>query len=148
MRLPSPLPPGCRLIQASRLSVETVAPPRLDGATRGAPQALQIADRGPLLHNLGEALEKVLVRHHADLKRVFKTEGELVEQKTPVLSLEKRTHEARRPSQAEQVQQARRERRLATFTQVHELSAQGWSFASIARQLGMNKKTVRTFALV
>jgi transposase len=26
------------------------------------------------------------------------------------------------------------------------LYAQGWSFASIARQLGMNKKTVRTFA--
>jgi transposase len=49
-------------------------------------------------------------------------------------------------SQAEQVQQARRERRLATFARVHELYAQGWSFASIARLLGMNKKTVRQFA--
>jgi transposase len=39
-----------------------------DGANRGAPQALQIADRWHVIHNLGEALEKVLARHHADLK--------------------------------------------------------------------------------
>lgn len=42
-----------------------------DGATRGAPQALQIADRWHIIHNLGEALEKVLARHHTDLKRAF-----------------------------------------------------------------------------
>ena len=42
-----------------------------DGATRGAPQALQIADLWHLLHHLGEVLEKFLTRHHADLKRVF-----------------------------------------------------------------------------
>ncbi|MBO0796580.1 MAG: ISL3 family transposase, partial [Ktedonobacteraceae bacterium] len=41
------------------------------GANRGAPQALQIADRGPLLRNLGEALENVLAKHHADLKQAF-----------------------------------------------------------------------------
>ncbi|HLI09618.1 MAG TPA: transposase [Ktedonobacteraceae bacterium] len=40
-----------------------------DGATRGAPQALQVADRWHILHNVGEALEKVLARHHTDLKR-------------------------------------------------------------------------------
>ena len=42
-----------------------------DGANRGAPQALQIADRWHVIHNLGEALEKVLARHHADLKRAL-----------------------------------------------------------------------------
>src|SRR5437588_9860618 len=42
-----------------------------DGATRGAPQALQSADRWHILHNLGEALEKVLARHHTDVKRAF-----------------------------------------------------------------------------
>lgn len=31
-----------------------------DGATKGSPQALQIADRWHLLHNVSEALEKVL----------------------------------------------------------------------------------------
>lgn len=42
-----------------------------DGATCGAPQALQIADRWHIINNMGEALEKVLARHHADLKRVM-----------------------------------------------------------------------------
>ena len=49
-------------------------------------------------------------------------------------------------SQAEQLRQARRERRLATFTRVHELSAQGWSGASIARMLGIHKKTAVKYA--
>jgi transposase len=41
-----------------------------DGATRGAPGALQIADRWHIINTMGEALEKVLARHHADLKQV------------------------------------------------------------------------------
>jgi hypothetical protein len=35
------------------------------------PYVHQIVDRWHILHNIGEALEKALVRHHADLKRVF-----------------------------------------------------------------------------
>lgn len=114
-----------------------------DGATRGAPQALQIADRWHLLHNLGEALEKVLARHHADLKRAFHMEEE---PKTSEPASQELIAQTAAASQTEQVQQARRERRLATFAKVHELYAQGWSFASIARMLGINKKTVRKFA--
>jgi transposase len=44
---------------------------KASGANRGAPGALQIADRWHMIHNLGEALEKVLARHHADLKRAL-----------------------------------------------------------------------------
>jgi transposase len=49
-------------------------------------------------------------------------------------------------SQAEQLRSARRERRLAPFMRVHELSAQGWSGASIARMLGIHKKTAVKYA--
>lgn len=114
-----------------------------DGATKGAPQALQIADRWHLLHNLSEALEKVLARHHADLKRQFLPGDE--QQVIAALDQEAFTH-ARARSQAEQQRQARREQRLATFTRVQELSAQGWSGASIARMLGIHKKTAVKYA--
>src|SRR5215831_2391485 len=110
---------------------------------RSEPLACAIADRWHLLHNLGEAVEKVLARHHAELKRAFQWE---VEPQTTQSSHEDLQAQLAARSQAEQVQQVRRQRRLATFAKVRELSAQGWSFASIARMLGMHKKTVRQFA--
>jgi len=115
-----------------------------DGATRGAPQALQIADRWHILHNLGEALEKVLARHHADLKRAL-TSPEEESQVIAALDQQALAHLMAR-AQSEQHQQARRERRLATYMRVQELSAQGWSGASIARMLGIHKKTAVKYA--
>ena len=114
-----------------------------DEASRGAPHALQIADRWHLLHNLGEALEKVLARHHADLKRAFV--GEVEHPKVESVEQEERA-QAARLSQAAQLRQARREQRLATYIRVRELSAQGWSGASIARMLGIHKKTAVKYA--
>jgi transposase len=114
-----------------------------DGATRGAPHALQIADRWHLLHNLGEALERVLVRHHAELKQAFIREEE--DQLSPSSEPPSLTR-TRVVSQAEQARMARQERRRALFTQVQELSAQGWSGASIARMLGIHKKTAVKYA--
>jgi hypothetical protein len=128
-------------------SVEIISPDRgttyADGASRGAPHALQIADRWHLLHNLGEELEKVLARHHADLKRAFA--GELEHPSVGPVEPEALARAASL-SQTEQLRQARRERRLATFTRVQALSAQGWSGASIARMLGIHKKTAVKYA--
>ncbi len=114
-----------------------------DGANRGAPQALQIADRWHVIHNLGEALEKVLARHHANLNQAFAPQEK--QQVIAPLDQEALAHITAR-SQAEQQRQARQERRRATFTQVQELSTQGWSGASIARMLGIHKKTAVKYA--
>ena len=38
----------------------------VEGVTRGAPQAVQVADRWHLLKNLGEALERLLVRQRTE----------------------------------------------------------------------------------
>jgi transposase len=115
-----------------------------DGTTRGAPEALQIADRWHLLHNLGEALEKVLAGHHADLKRAL-TSPEVESQVIAAVDQQALVHVMAR-AHSEQLRQARRERRLATFMRVQELSAQGWSGASIARMLGIHKKTAVKYA--
>jgi transposase len=118
--------------------------PRADGANRGAPQALQIADRWHIIHNLGEALEKVLARHHTDLKRAFTPSEE--ERQVPAALDQQALARVLARSQTERLRQARRERRLATFTRVQELSTQGWSGASIARMLGIHKKTAVKYA--
>ncbi len=114
-----------------------------DGATRGAPLALQIADRWHIIHNMGEALEKVLARHHADLKQVMAPEEE--QQVIAALDQQVLARTLAR-SQREQQRIARQERQRATFMRVQELSAQGWSDASIARQLGIHKKTAVKYA--
>jgi transposase len=108
-----------------------------DRATRGAPQALLIADRWHIIHNAGEALEKILARHHGDLKQVVVPEEHQV-----IAALDQQAlSRALTRSQAELQRQARQERRRATFMRVQDLSAQGWSGASIARMLGIHKKT-------
>ena len=40
----------------------------IDGATLGAPQATQVADRWHILSNLGEAVEEFLIRAHVRLQ--------------------------------------------------------------------------------
>jgi transposase len=138
------LPPGGNAHPSVELISRDRGTTEASGATRGAPQALQIADRWHILHNLGEALEKVLARHHTDLKRAS-TPAEEEKQVIAALDQQALAHVMAR-SQAEQLRQARRERRLATFTRVQELSAQGWSGASIARMLGIHKKTAVKYA--
>jgi transposase len=43
-----------------------------DGARQGTPDAAQVADRWHMLRNLGEALEAVVERHHAVIRRIGK----------------------------------------------------------------------------
>jgi transposase len=40
------------------------------GASQGAPQAVQVADRWHLLKNLRETVERILSRHHHALRSV------------------------------------------------------------------------------
>lgn len=59
---------------AKRPDIEIVcrdrAPFYAEDATRGAPQALQVADRWHLWHNFGEAAEKCVYRHRGCLRPI------------------------------------------------------------------------------
>ncbi|MFJ9709574.1 transposase [Streptomyces sp. NPDC101234] len=55
-------PPGIEIVCRDRASFFA------EGATRGAPQALQVADRWHLWHNLGEAADKCVYRHRGCLR--------------------------------------------------------------------------------
>jgi transposase len=129
-----------------------------DGARRGAPDAVQVADRWHLLHNLVEALERLfdrlptsvrtpptpatitptirLAAPQADSKpKTRSKQASSVEQLAPV----------RPPTRPEQMQKARRAKRLKRFETVRRLHAQGVSQRMIARQLRIGKGTVRRY---
>jgi transposase len=60
--------PSITLISRDRASAYA------EGASQGAPQAVQVADRWHLLKNLRETVERILSRHHHALRQVTLTE--------------------------------------------------------------------------
>jgi transposase len=119
-----------------------------DGARRGAPDAVQVADRFHLLSNAGDALERVLARHHRalhDAAALVNAERESAVAAEPSVGEEPSEVPAPRLTRAQQDQAARRARRLTRYGAVLALQQQGVSQHRIAHQLGMSPKTVRRF---
>jgi transposase len=103
------------------------------GASDGAPEAVQIADRFHVLQNLREAAERALKRIHADLIEQQKASG-----------LPQATRYKRRRSQTEiAASKVARLRRQARYEEVVTLYKQGMSILGIADQLRMSRSTVR-----
>jgi transposase len=109
-------------------------------AAAGAPQAIQCADRFHLLKHLRESLEGLLARHLAG-KRQEKTQ-EILDEPPPAWQA---TRSPRRSRKVEQIQQNRREERLARYQQVIALRRRGMSQAAIARRVGMGASTVQAW---
>ena len=107
------------------------------GATEGAPHAVQVADRWHLIANLREALERVLNRQHAHLRELS------IPADATALDTSWRPRPRSVREQADQ--QARRERRYALYQAVQNLARQGLGILPIAKQLGLNRSTVRKF---
>ncbi len=125
---------------AKRPGIEVICRDRAvfyaEGSTRGAPQALQAADRWHLWHNLGQAAEKCVYRHRGCLRPAPARLAEPDEAETsPDL-----------PSQPWPTGHRFAERTRAKHATVHALLAAGHSRRSVARQLGMGHSTVLRFA--
>jgi hypothetical protein len=106
----------------------------------GAPQATQCLDRFHLLKNLREDLEGCLARHLA-VKYREKTQ-EVLDTPAPAWQA---TRSRRLSPKVEQIQQSRREERLARYQQVIALRKQGMSHEAIAHHVGMGASTVQVW---
>ncbi|MGW9176276.1 ISL3 family transposase [Streptomyces decoyicus] len=123
---------------AERPGIEIVcrdrAPFFAEGATRGAPQALQVADRWHLWHNLGETAEKCDYRHRSCLRPAPDQPEEPQEEPEPTVSSPWPTGHRFA------------ERTRTKHATIHALLAAGHSKRSVARQLGMTLNTILRFS--
>jgi transposase len=128
--------PGVQIITRDRSTEYT------RGATEGAPDAIQVADRWHLLRNLREVLERILDRLRPQLQqrlaRAAVTPPAVAA--TPLAVLE-----PRRSANEDAAKVGRRLRRAARYDQVRQLHEQGVSILQIAKRLGMGRQTVRRF---
>jgi transposase len=98
-----------------------------DGAARGAPDAVQVADRWHLMHNLSEAVQKVVTRHRRCLQRP--SDAPAAPAPPPSSKPGRRATNTRQRHAA-----------------VHALLAKGAAINAVARQLQLDRKTVRKYA--
>lgn len=134
-------------------SIEVIARDRgdvyIEGATSGAPQAIQVADRWHLLKNLVEVVEESLLQHRPALRaaadaldpytRPTATPLDLPDTSSgPIMSNRPRVRlheqiEARRHRQARLVEQ---------YEAIQRLQQAGADVADIARVVGVSRRTV------
>lgn len=125
--------PGVEIISRDRAGAYA------EGATNGAPNAIQVADRWHLLGNLSDALERALQQHRSLITQSLRPQPVVL----PIVPAD--VASSRPTSQAQVLSKERRVARLERYTLVHTLHEQGLSQRNIADRLGMNKKTVQRF---
>jgi transposase len=111
-----------------------------DGARAGAPEAIQVADRWHLWHNLCQHVEKAVARHRGCLRE---SEPEPPAEPAPDANLPQ-IAAAAADQQFEDSALVRRTRER--YEAVQALRAQGKGIKPIMRELGLAKETVRRFA--
>jgi transposase len=121
-----------------------------DGIKKGAPQAVQIADRWHLQKNLREALENVLNGHRSQLKKAAaalnphrQAMQALKDDGLPDLRPKRRESQRTMKQLAEH--EEKRTQRVKRYEDVKRLQSMGMSLSAIGRQMGMHREIVRQF---
>lgn len=129
--------PGVEIVSRDRAGVYA------DGARRGAPDAIQVADRYHLSANAGETLERLLIRQHAKLRAAATAVAAEEAAVAPPTDL---TPPAPRPpSRRDEEAAGRRSRRQARYDAVRALRREGRSIRAIGDRLGMSRTTVMKY---
>jgi transposase len=123
--------PGAEVICRDRDGVYASA------ARRGAPDALQVADRWHLVHNLADALERFAVRVLAALRKELKAAP--MDTAPPPEPRPRGQTACSSPGRL-------MTRNAQRHAEIHELMAQGLTVSAIARRVRLDRKTVRRFA--
>jgi transposase len=118
-----------------------------EGIARGAPDAVQVADRFHLAKNLGETVAQVLERHRADLREVMVPAEASLESEDGTRSAADLTRKTSaqvlsRPTRQQRRQQARRSQQVARYERMLALRERGLAIAVIAQELGVARRTI------
>jgi transposase len=111
-----------------------------EAARKGAPQAVQVADRWHLLKNLGDAVKRMLEVHSEGLKA---TAAAILDE--PALQQEKTAAD---PESTPVAEAELTTKSALQHKKVKELAAKGWSILKIARHLRMHRQTVKKYTLL
>jgi transposase len=111
-----------------------------EGAARGAPQAVQVADRFHVIHDLGEVVEQVLDRHRSALRELtLPPPGATMTAIAPAAAgISGRGSSTRELWQLRQ----RRALRIDRYERLQVLKGQGWTIGAMARELGISRRTI------
>jgi len=112
------------------------------GATEGAPNAMQVADRFHLAKNLRDAFGRFLESKSQQVINVAKQALSGIEG-APAEVID--ANKPQRMTKAESQKAACRARRLEIYDQIRELDGQGESGRSIASKLGIHRGTVSKY---
>jgi transposase len=134
---------------AQHPEVEVIARDRgehyIKGASTGAPQAIQVADRWHLMHNLHETLARVIERFPSELSNATR-QAAATQPAPPELPAQPgldQTLPSAAPSPSEQAVRQRHPRWREQYDRLVELQRQKSSGRAIARELRLDRSTVR-----
>lgn len=129
--------PGIEIVARDRASAYA------DGIRRGAPDAVQVADRWHLLRNLGDAVKTLADKHSAaaglaarHVRAHLCKSVATTQQPAPGI-------DTARTNAAERASAASRERRQFRYDEAARLRAAGVPISRIAAELGSERKTIR-----
>ncbi len=134
--------PGIEIITRDRAGAYA------EGATQGAPDAVQVADRWHILKNLGDALSRVFAEYPQALRPMESPaeNEEGVQEDGSALCPTTSIPPGAPHSKAERMRRQQQERWQARYDQVHALLDRGVSLRTIAKDLRLSRHTVRKYA--